>query len=65
MVLIIALNAVLAAGVIAMVLSPLLWAIFTQHRHHVALAPATAFGPKTVTSGQIPVRVRRARFAVA
>jgi hypothetical protein len=32
--------------VIAVVVSPLVWAIFTQHRDHVALAPAAAFGPK-------------------
>jgi hypothetical protein len=49
MTLIIALNAILCLGVIAMVVSPLIWAIFTQHRDHVALAPASAFGPKVLT----------------
>jgi hypothetical protein len=46
MTLIIALNAMLCVGVIAVVVRPLVWAIFTQHRDHVALAPAAAFGPK-------------------
>jgi hypothetical protein len=42
MTLIIALNSILAFGVIVMVVSPLVWAILTQHRDHVAVARATA-----------------------
>jgi ABC-type glycerol-3-phosphate transport system permease component len=38
MVLVIALNAILAFGVIAMVISPLVWAILTQHRDSPELA---------------------------
>ncbi len=38
MALIIVLNALFALGVIAVVVSPLVWAIFTQHRDHVAVA---------------------------
>ena len=70
MTLIIALNAILCLGVIAMVVSPQIWAILTQHRDHVALAPATAFGPRTVAEAMrhprhAPARVRRAELAVA
>jgi hypothetical protein len=69
MTLIIALNAILCFGVIAVVVSPLIWAILTQHRDHVALAPATAFGPKVLTDTrpyQHPRhRVRRPEVAVA
>jgi hypothetical protein len=42
MALIIALNALFALGVIVAVISPLVWAIFTQHCDHVAIATTTA-----------------------
>lgn len=35
------LNAVLAVGVIVMVITPLVWAILTQHRGHPQQQPQT------------------------
>ena len=37
MTLIIVLNALFCLGVVLMVASPLVWAIFTQHRDHAAI----------------------------
>ena len=49
MTLIIVLNAVLCSGVIVAVASPLLWAIFTQHRDHsvTVACPAHLAGVST------------------
>jgi hypothetical protein len=63
MTLIIALNAILCFGVIATVVCPLLWAIFTQHRDHVA--PAGAFGPRVVPATRQAHRLRTVQRAVA
>ncbi len=41
------LNAILAAGVIVMVVTPLVWAIRTQRRDHVGLAATEAAAART------------------
>ncbi len=48
------LNAILALGVIAMVVTPLVWAILTQHRDHPTLAAA-----ESATADQSHSRDRR------
>jgi protoporphyrinogen oxidase len=63
MTLIIVLNAILCLGVIATVVSPLLWAIFTQHRDHVAAAGA--FGPRVAAAPRQAHNLRAAQRADA
>lgn len=48
------LNATLAVGVIAMVLTPLVWAILTQHRDHPR--PAATVGATAGLPGPQPRR---------
>lgn len=67
MVLIIALNAALCFAVIAAVASPLLWAIFTQHRDHPLAVASTARVAEyaSTQSERLESRGRRAQVAVA
>ncbi len=58
MILIAVLNAILAVGVIAMVVTPLVWAILTQHRDHSLTAAAEGVTPRTP---QAPERRRAQR----
>ena len=64
MALIIVLNALVCLCVIVMVVSPLLWAIFTQHRDHVAVAGTAARATADATRPTPPrhqlARARRA-----
>jgi hypothetical protein len=50
MILLATLNAILAVGVSVLVVTPLVWAILTQHRdppHHTATAGATERAPQS------------------
>jgi hypothetical protein len=63
MALVIALNAGLCLGVIVMILSPLVWAIFTQERdwHNAATAAAATRARRAAACR----RVRSARYTPA
>lgn len=43
------LNAILAAGVIVVVVTPLVWAILTQHRDHPRPAATVGSSPRSLS----------------
>jgi hypothetical protein len=61
-------NAILAVGVIVMVVTPLAWAILTQHRDYprqLATDGATMRAPRAATVGRSTVRSTSPSFGRA